>query len=130
MTGSNGYRIAGWIISAVVALFLIGPSAGGKFAEWEGKEQMFEKFGFSTHLMFQIGILEVALALLFVLPRTGFIGAVLLTAYLGGAVVTHLRIGDPYVMPIAIGVVMWAALALRRPEVWALAFGRSRPARV
>jgi hypothetical protein len=123
MAASKKQRIVGWIISGIVGLFLGGPSAIGKFVEWDGKAKMFEHIGFSTELIFQIGILEVVLAMLFVIPRTSFLGAILLTGYLGGATVTHLRVGDPFVMPIIIGIVMWIGLGLRRPEVFSLACG-------
>ena len=122
-TSKSRMRIAGWILSGIVALFLIGPSAMGKFTEWEGKQKMFEHMGFTTDLMFKIGILEVALAILFLVPRTGFLAAILLTGYLGGATVTHLRVGEPFFAPIIMGVVLWVALGLRRPEIFSLAIG-------
>jgi hypothetical protein len=58
-----------------------------------------------------------------VIPRTGFLASILLTGYLGGATLTHLRVGDPIYMPILFGVVVWVAYGLRRPEVFSLAFG-------
>jgi hypothetical protein len=115
-------RKIGWGLSVLLSAFLVIVSAGGKFVEWEGKTEMFEKMGFSTDLMFKIGILVVVLALLFLVPRVGFLAAILLTGYLGGATVTHLRLGEPFLMPIVIGIAVWVALGLRRPEVFALAF--------
>lgn len=122
---TKAMRIAGWVITGVVAFFLLVPSAGGKFAAWEGKEEMFAAMGFTIELMWKIGILEVILALLLLVPRTSFLAAILLTAYLGGATVTHVRIDDPFFMPPLIGVVMWVGLALRRPEIFSLAAGKS-----
>ncbi|MEZ6128472.1 MAG: DoxX family protein [Planctomycetaceae bacterium] len=124
MTTSKS-KIAGWILSILLFLFLAVTSAMGKFTDWEGKEQMFEKMGFTTELMFKIGVLEVIIAVLFVIPRTGFLGAILLTGYLGGAVVTHVRVGDAFVFPVLIGVVMWIALGLRQPEIFSLAAGKT-----
>ena len=124
MTTSKS-KLTGWVLSILLTAFLIGASATGKFTEWEGKAQMFEKMGFSTELMFKIGVLEVVIAVLFVIPRTGFPGAILLTGYLGGATVTHLRVGEPVFMPVIIGIVIWVALGLRRPEVFSLAIGSS-----
>jgi len=123
---SKGRRIAGWVLSGLLSAFIILASAGGKFTEWEGKAEAFSKFGFSEQVMFNIGIVEVAVTLLFLFPPTGFLGAILLTAYLGGATVTHVRIGDPYFFPIIIGVLIWVAYGLRRPGIFSLAFGRSR----
>jgi DoxX-like family len=122
--GSKKPRVTGWVASIIVALFLMGPSALGKFVEWEGKAQMFEKLGITNDLTMKIGVLEIVLAVLFVIPRTGFLGAILLTGYFGGATMTHLRIGEPIFFPIILGVVIWICLGLRRPEVFALAIGK------
>lgn len=115
-------RIAGWVLSVLLAAFLIVASASGKFMEWEGKAEMFGKMGWSNDVMFKIGVVEVAIAILFLIPRTAFIGAILLSAYLGGAVATHVRVGEPFIAPIVIAVVMWIALGLRDRRVFALAF--------
>ena len=74
--------------------------------------------------MFKIGVLEAVLALLYLIPRTSFLGAILLTGYLGGATVTHLRIADPFFFPPIIGVLMWVGCALRRPLIFRLALGK------
>lgn len=121
---SKKQKIAGWVISGLVAAMLIGPSAMGKFTEWEGKEAMFAKMGFTTDLMFRIGILEVLVAVLYLIPRTAFLGAILITGYLGGAIVTHVRVQDPFIMPVIIGVVMWIGLGLRLPQIFSLASGK------
>lgn len=126
MTQSKTKTTVGWVLSGFVALFLIGVSASGKFVEWEGKEKMFEHLGFTVDLIKQIGVLEIILAILFVIPRTGFLGALLLTGYLGGATVVHLRVNDPFFFPVIVGVLMWVGLALRQPEIWGLAFGGKR----
>ena len=57
---SEKQKMAGWIVSGIVALFLAGPSAMGKFMEWEGKAEMFEHLGYSQDLINKIGILEIA----------------------------------------------------------------------
>jgi hypothetical protein len=123
MSSLSKSQIGGWILSGLVGVFLMGPSAIGKFVEWEGKSEMFSKLGFTNELMFRIGILEVIVALLYLIPRTAFIGAILVTGYLGGAVVTHLRVGEPVVMPIVLGVLAWVGLGLRQPTVFRLASG-------
>ena len=84
-------RLTGWIMSGIIAAFLIGPSAMGKFVEWEGKAKMFEHLGYSNDLIMKIGVLEIVLAILFVIPRTGFLGAILLTGYLGDRKSTRLN---------------------------------------
>ena len=121
--GSQKLKITGWVLSVLIALFLIVASATGKFTQWEGKSEMFAKMGWTEDVMFKIGIVEVAIAVLFLIPRTSFVAAILLAAYLGGATATHVRVGDPFFFPIIIGVLAWIALGLRRPEVFRLAFG-------
>lgn len=118
-------RIAGWALSALLAAFLGLVSAAGKFTEWDGKAEMFGALGWSESLILKIGIVEVVLVILFLVPRASFFGAVLLTGYLGGAVATHVRVGDPFVAPIVIGVIVWIALGLRDPRVFSTAL---RPA--
>ncbi len=125
MSGNRGMKIAGWIVSVLVFLFLAVVSGSGKFIGFEGMDEMLAKMGLDRDLLFRIGILEVTLAVLYLIPRVAFLGAILLTGYLGGAVLTHLRIGDPFFFPIIIGVVMWIGLGLRDPRVFALAFGGS-----
>ena len=112
----------------LIALFLIGASAIGKFTQWEGKSEMFAKMGWSEAVMVKIGIVEVVIAILFLIPRTSFVAAILLAAYLGGAVATHVRVGDPFLFPIIIGVVAWISLGLRKPDVFRLALGLDRTA--
>ena len=115
-------------MSVLISLFLIGASATGKFTQWEGKSEMFAKMGWTEDVMVKIGILEVAIAVLFLIPRTSFVAAILLAAYLGGATATHVRVGDPFFFPIIIGVLVWVALGLRQPEVFRLAFGSDKAA--
>lgn len=120
---SKKLRITGWILSILISAFLIFASASGKFFDWEGKQEMLQHLGFTEELLTQIGVLEVVIALLFLIPRTGFLGAILLTGYLGGATVTHVRVAEPFYMPIIIGVLIWMAYGFRRPEVFQLAIG-------
>ena len=98
-------KVAGWVLSLLLALILIVPSAGGKFTHWDGKSEMFGKLGWSEDVMYIIGIVEVLVAVLFLIPHTAFVGAILVTAYLGGAVATHVRISDSSYFPM-----FWASL--------------------
>ncbi len=124
MRGSKGIRVTGWVLSILIAVFLIVASAVPKFIEWEDKEEMFGKFGYTIPLMEKIGIVEIAVAVLFIIPRTSFVGAILLTGYLGGATATHVRIGDPFYFPIVMGVLAWIALGCRMPTIFTLAKGK------
>lgn len=125
MAGSRVGRIVGWVLSVLVAAMMAGPSAAGKLVEWEGKAEMFAKLGWTIDSMYRIAFVEIACAVLFLIPRTSLVGAILLTAYLGGAVATHVRIGDAWIMPVILGVVVWVAYGLRRPSFWAHVWGPS-----
>ncbi|WP_430451077.1 DoxX family protein [Rhodopirellula europaea] len=122
MNTNKKLTIAGWILSGLLALMLIGASASAKLTAWEGKSEMFAKMGWSEDVMFWIGIVEVTVTVLFLIPRTSFIGAILLAAYLGGATATHVRMEEPFFIPIIVGIVAWIALGLRNPAVFRLAF--------
>ena len=80
----------------------------------------FEKFGFKESVITPLGILEILVVVIYLIPRTAVIGAILMAAYLGGAVVTHLRVGEPFVAPALLGVLAWGGLFLRDPRVRAL----------
>jgi DoxX-like family len=122
---SKAQHITGWVLTGMVSLFLIGASGIPKFIDWPQKKEMFDKLGVPLELALTLGVIEVTVAILLLMPRTSFIGAILVTGYLGGAVWTHLRIGDPWYFPIIIGIVMWIALGLRQPAIFALALGTS-----
>ena len=118
-------KIIGWVLTALLGAMLILGSARGKFTEWEGKAEMFGQLGWSEETMFRVGIVEVIAAALFIMPPTAFVGAILLTGYLGGAVAAHVRVGEPFFMPVIIGIVVWIALGLRDQRVFRMAFQRS-----
>lgn len=126
---TKSQRLIGRVLTGLVGLFLIEASGVPKFIDWPDKEVMFGKLGVPMALSPTLGVIEVGVAILFLIPRTSFLGAILVTGYLGGAVWTHLRIGDPWYFPIIIGVVMWVALGLRQPAIFALALGKNQPER-
>jgi len=88
--------------------------------------------GYRESTIVPIGLVLVACTLLFVIPRTAVLGAILLTGYLGGAVATHVRVGAPLfshtLFPVYIGVLVWAGLWLRDGRVRALLPLRERRA--
>jgi hypothetical protein len=117
----NAKKIIGWVLSVLIVAMLLF-SASFKFRDFDGKEEAFAKMGWEVAVMKTIGIVEVAVAVLYLVPRTAFIGAVLITAYLGGAIATHVRVNDQFFMPIIIGVIVWIALGLRDGRVFTTAF--------
>jgi hypothetical protein len=117
-------RIIGWTLTGLVGLFLIGASGVPKFFDFPGKADMMAKLQIPLDLLTTLGILEVSLAVLYLIPRTAFLGAILTTGYLGGALWTHLRVDDTWYFPIIIGVLMWLGLAFRRPAIFRLLLGQ------
>jgi hypothetical protein len=92
-------------------------AGGDQFAESVGK------MGFDLATMQKIGWIEIVVAILFVVPQTAMLGAILLTGYMGGAIVTHVRVGENCIAQVVIAIVVWVALGLRQPEIFRLAFG-------
>lgn len=118
-------QITGWILSGLIGVFMIGASAIPKFLEWSGKEEMMSKLQIPLDLLPTIAVLEILVTIVFLVPRTSFIGAILLTGYLGGAVWTHLRVGDSWFFPIIIGILVWTALAFRSSSIATLVVGKN-----
>jgi hypothetical protein len=111
---------AGWVISGLIGLLMVF-SATMKLTNAPGlAEQMVGRFGYPKDLILVIGIAEVCCVLLYLIPRTAVLGAVLLTGYLGGAIATHVRIHDNFLGAAIIGVFVWLGIYLRDPRVRAL----------
>ena len=109
----------GRVLSALPVLMLLF-SAGMKLAKPAPVLEGFVHLGYPASLALALGILELACTVLYVIPRTSVLGAILLTGYLGGATATHLRIGEPFYGPVLLGVLVWAGLYLRDPRLRAL----------
>jgi hypothetical protein len=84
------------------------------------------KVGYSAELVRPLGIVLALSTLLHLIPRTQFIGAVLVTAYLGGAVATQVRLGGMFWLPVVMGVLLWVAYSLRSPGLRAFLLSTSR----
>jgi uncharacterized membrane protein YphA (DoxX/SURF4 family) len=123
---SRAKNITGWVLSGLIVAFLLF-SATGKFMPWEGKEEMFAKMGWEINVMYYIGAVEILAAVLFLIPRVAFVGAILLTAYLGGAIATHVRVDEGFVIPLIMGILVWVALGLRDGRIFQLAFFNAVP---
>ncbi len=76
-------------------------------------KQFQEKFGYQGSMGTPLGIVEALCTILYLIPQTSVLGAVLLTGYLGGAVATHVRIGESPLVPFAVGAIVWLGLYLR-----------------
>lgn len=113
-------RIAGHVLSSLVALALTASSMG-KLSMGEAVVKGFEGFAIPAGLIRPIGVIELVCAVLSVIPKTRFWGVILITGYLGGAVLTHMRAGELPIIQILIGVLAWVGLALRDTRVRELA---------
>lgn len=103
----------GWIASAIPVLMLL-MSAVMKFLQPPAVVEGFATLGWPVSSALALGILELACTLVYLLPRTSVLGAILLTGYLGGAVATHVRLGDPsFLSPVVLGVLVWGGVYLR-----------------
>ena len=110
----------GYILSALpVLLFLF--SGAMKLIKPPAVMEGFTHLGLPEKLAVGLGILEISCTLLYLIPRTAVLGAILLTGYLGGAVATHARIGSPLfthiLFGVYLGVLAWAGLYLRNPKL-------------
>lgn len=83
--------------------------------------EAFTQLGYNPSVALPLGIVELICLVLYVVPRTSVLGAILLTGYLGGAVATHVRVGDPLfshiLFPVYVGIFVWGGLFLRNQKL-------------
>jgi hypothetical protein len=106
---------AGRIISALPVLFLLMDGLM-KLVKPAFVVEATVQLGYPESVIVGLGIVLLACTVLYLIPRTSVLGAILLTGYLGGAVATHVRVGDglfPISFPIILGVLIWGGLYLR-----------------
>jgi len=76
--------------------------------------------GLPETLIRPLAVVELACVVIYLIPKTAVLGAILLTGYLGGAILAHLRVGDPFLVQVGIGVLLWLGLYLRDPRLKAI----------
>lgn len=107
---------AGIIVSALPVLFLL-MDAVGKLIKPEPVITATVALGYQESVIVPLGIVLLVGVILYIIPKTAIFGAVFLTAYLGGAVATHVRVGSPLLthvlIPVVIGILLWLGLWLR-----------------
>ena len=122
-TPSKAQKWTGYVLSTVVVLFLLMDSVM-KLLKLPVVLDASAKLGFSAPVTFTIGVILLCCLILYTIPHTSFLGAILLSAYLGGAVCTHLRLGNPLfshiLFPTYLGIMLWLGLYLREPRLRAL----------
>lgn len=109
----------GYVVSAVPVLMLL-MSAIMKFAKPPAVVEGFTHLGWPENLALALGVVELVCVIIYVIPQTAVLGAILLTGYLGGAIATHVRVGEGFIGPAIFGVLVWLGLYLRDPRLRAL----------
>ena len=106
----------GRVISVLASLVF----AASSFMKLKGGAEVTEgmaHLGWPESLMIPLAILEISCVLIYLIPATSALGAILLTGYVGGAICTHLRVGDPFFVQIALGIFVWLGLYLRESRL-------------
>lgn len=109
----------GWVATALPVLMLT-MSAMMKLTKSTVAVEGLAHFGFNPNVLIPLGITEIVCTILYLIPQTAVLGAILLTGYLGGATVTHVRAGEPFIIPVIVGMIVWLGLFLRDPRLRAL----------
>lgn len=106
----------GWILTIALGL-LFAMSAFMKLSGNETALAQAAASGIDAQTYLLLGIVEALALILFVIPRTGIIGSLLLIAYMGGAIATHVQHQQPVAMAITVQVLLWVSVGLRFPEL-------------
>ena len=111
-----------WVsyIMAAVPVLLLLMSGVMKLVKPANVVEGFVHLGYPESLALGIGIVELTCVVLYLIPKTAVLGAILLTGYLGGATASHVRIGEPFYMAVLLGVLIWGSLYLRDARLRAL----------
>ena len=118
-TSNKIWLWGGRIISALPALFLLIDGIM-KLVKPVIVVETTVKLGYPESVILGLGIVLLACTILYLIPRTAVLGAILLTGYLGGAIATHVRVGDslfPVVFPLILGALLWGGLYLRNERL-------------
>ncbi|WP_140938870.1 DoxX family protein [Sphingobacterium lumbrici] len=107
---------AGWTLTIILGL-LFAFSAFMKLVQDESTLAQAAAMGFAPDTYLLIGVIEILSLILFLIPRTGFIGALLLVAYMGGAIASHLQHDEPIAMAVTVQIVLWITIVFRFPVI-------------
>ena len=109
-------KIAGWVLTILLGL-LFALSAFMKLSQNEAAITQAASMGFDANTYRLIGVIELVALILFLIPRTGILGSLLLIAYMGGAIASHLQHQQSIIMAVAVQILVWIAFVLRYPTV-------------
>lgn len=118
-TPSKAARITGWVLS-ILPMPLFALSAFMKLTLPTDVVENFNKMQWPLTTARPLGVIEIACCVIYLIPRTAILGAILLTGYLGGAIAVHVRASEPFWIPALFGVLIWLGLYLREPRLRAL----------
>ncbi len=114
----------GRILTGLFALFMLGASVAPKLLHMPIAEETMAQLGWPAGYAFMIGLIELGCVILYLIPRTSVLGAVLMMGLLGGAMATQIRAGSPLfshiLFSLYLGLFMWGGLWLRSPQLRAL----------
>ena len=113
---SKLYSILYWVFTVLVA-FVFAGSALGKLIGQEEALQKAAEFGITKTAYFYLGVIELIALTLFIIPRTSLLGFLLLSAYMGGAIASHLEHGESVIAPCIVQIILWLVAAFRLPEL-------------
>lgn len=117
-------HILDWSLASLVTLLFVGSSIG-KITSNEDALKMAVQIGLDASTFKLLGILELSSAILFLIPRTGILGTLLLVAYIGGAIAVHLSHGISIMAPAVIESFIWIAAIVRFPELKTRILGKN-----
>jgi hypothetical protein len=120
-------NITGWVLTALIGLLLIF-SALIKIKGGDEMAKNIVAMGLTMDNIKIIGVVEIICALLFIIPRTGVLGTLLVAAYLGGAIATHVEHQLPVMMPILVECLVFITAIIRFPELSRRLMGNGTPA--
>jgi len=109
-------NIINWVLTALVAIIFLGSGINKVMGNAEALK-MAEGFGISATNFKLIGTVEVVATLLFIFPRTGILGSLLLIAFMGGSIATHVEHAQPIMAPVIIAAFLWIVAIIRFPEL-------------
>jgi hypothetical protein len=104
-------------VATVLATLPFVPSAIMKLTSNPKVVEGMNHLGLPEYLIIPLGILETLCVVVYLIPMTSVLGSILLTGYIGGAILTHLRVGESVLMQIAIGLLIWLGPYLREPRL-------------
>lgn|SRR5690554_5934586 len=109
-------KITGWVFTLILGL-LFTMSAVVKLTQNEIALAQASNFGITPDTYVFIGLIEIISLILFIIPRTGVLGTLLLAAYMGGAIATHLQHQEPVAVAVVVQVLVWVTAFIRFPEL-------------